>query len=47
MNEKRGMKLKYFGEEFGFGYFSVDKSSLNVQYISENGNVLYEYTRFK
>ena len=47
MNEKLGMKLKYFGEEFGFGYFSVDKSSLTVQYIGENGNVLYEYSKFK
>ena len=46
-SEAQGMKLKYYGEEFGFGYFSVSKSALTVQFIGENNNVLYEYTKYK
>ena len=46
-SEAQGMKLKYYGEEFGFGYFSVSKSALTVQFIGENNNVLYEHTKYK
>ena len=46
-NERLGMKLDYFWDDYGFSYFSVNKNRIAVEFVDSNTNVVYSFSRVK
>ena len=43
--EKKGASLVWRGNSMGFADFEIEGDTAMVQYINENGEVLYSFTK--
>ena len=43
--EKKGASLAWRGNSLGFAEFEIEGSTATVQYINEDGEVLYSFTK--
>ena len=46
-NEAMGMELHYFTDHYGFSYFSISNTEIEVKFVGADGATIYQYTRGK
>jgi len=44
-NEAMGMELHYFTDHYGFSYFSISNTEIEVKFVGADGATIYQYTR--
>ena len=40
-----GMELHYFTDHYGFSYFSISNTEIEVKFVGADGATIYQYTR--
>ena len=44
-NEAMGMELQHFTDHYGFSYFSISNTEIEMKFVGADGATMYQYTR--